>query len=927
MQCALPTGRRRFNGDGRLDLATACYFANSVTVVLGDGAGGFGTPSSFGVSDGPQGLAVGDFNGDGKPDLAVACQTAGKVSILLGNGAGGFGAANSFNAGATPRDVEVGDFNGDGKQDLASANWDSNNVTILLGDCALTPTATVVSSSANPSNVGQSVSFTASVTSSIGTPGGMVEFFENGQSLGTANLSSGSAALTTTALSAGGHSITTFYSGDATHLPSTSPILSQTVNKWATQTSLGISTNPSVAGQAVTFTASVTSGTGTPTGSVEFFDYGQSLGVINLSSGSVSLTTAGLTAGSHLVMAVYSGNAKYLGSTSPALIQTVAAVTPVGSNVTVQETAGATTVMIKFSGVTVPGTTSITPIDPASAGTLPGGFSVGGLAFDISTTASFVGPITVCFQVPSVTDPVAFSNLRILHSAPKLDLATVNSGSNNASVLLGNGAGGFPTAANFAVGSSPRSVAVGDFNGDGKPDLAVANFNSKNVSILLGNGSGGFGSATNIPVGGAPGGIGTGSIAVGDFNGDGKQDLAVINYPDVGDPRVSILLGNGSGGFGPQTNFVVGHNPTSVTVGDFNGDGKVDLAVASYLNDVSIMLGNGVGGFSAPMKLSVTGLFYSLAVGDFNGDGKLDLAVANYGLCSGNSCGAVSILLGNGSGGFSSATNFMVGAGPVSIAVGDFNGDGKQDLVTANAFPNSMSVLLGNGTGGFGPATNLTMNSNSNSVVVADFNNDSKLDLATANTGSNNISVRFGLGTGSFGAATNYPVGTNPYAIAAGNFNSDVVVIDQTILSGPNVPNFATKTICAQVLSFSPFVIASVLDQTPPVITNMSASPSVIWPPDHNMIDVTVNYGAFDDFTPPAAIVPSLEVSSNEPVNTTGDGNTEPDIEIVDAHHVRLRAERSGSGDGRVYTITITCKDSAQNASTRTVTVVVPRNQ
>ena len=166
-----------------------------------------------------------------------------------------------------------------------------------------------------------------------------------------------------------------------------------------------------------------------------------------------------------------------------------------------------------------------------------------------------------------------------------------------------------------------------------------------------------------------------------------------------------------------------------------------------------------------------------------------------------------------------------------------------------------------------------------------------------------------------------------PGALAVGNFNNDVVVKDQTIMSGTYAPNFTTKTICAQVLSFSPFIIASVDDATPPTIANVSVNPSVVWPPNHEMIDVTVNYDVSDDFSLPEAIVSSLEVSSNEPVNTTSDGNTEPDIEIVDAHHVRLRAERSGNGAGRVYTITITCTDSAQNAAKMTTTVTVPRNQ
>ena len=149
----------------------------------------------------------------------------------------------------------------------------------------------------------------------------------------------------------------------------------------------------------------------------------------------------------------------------------------------------------------------------------------------------------------------------------------------------------FSAATSFGAGASPESVAVGDFNGDGRQDLAVANSGSDNVSILLGDGAGGFSAATNFSAGGIPV-----SVAVGDFNGDGKQDLAVVNTDS---DNVSILLGNGAGSFGAATNFGVGSRPRSVAIGDFNGDGRQDLAVANYLtNFVSILLGDGAGGLA-----------------------------------------------------------------------------------------------------------------------------------------------------------------------------------------------------------------------------------------------------------------------------------------------------------------------------------------
>jgi len=156
-----------------------------------------------------------------------------------------------------------------------------------------------------------------------------------------------------------------------------------------------------------------------------------------------------------------------------------------------------------------------------------------------------------------------------------LDLAVVNLDSDNVSVLLGDGTGSFGTATNFGTDSRPISVAVGDFNGDTKLDLAVANsFSSNNVSILLGDGTGSFGAATNFAAGFNPF-----FIAVGDFNGDTKLDLAVANSSGTG--SISVLLGDGTGSFGAPTQFVLGTRPSSVTVGDFNGDTKLDLVVAN----------------------------------------------------------------------------------------------------------------------------------------------------------------------------------------------------------------------------------------------------------------------------------------------------------------------------------------------------------
>jgi hypothetical protein len=287
---------------------------------------------------------------------------------------------------------------------------------------------------------------------------------------------------------------------------------------------------------------------------------------------------------------------------------------------------------------------------------------------------------------------------------------------------------------NIAVGSGPVSITVGDFNGDGKPDLAAANYVGNTVSILLGDGAGSFGAATHLPVGGQPF-----SVAVGDFNRDGKLDLAVgVVTNTAQSDSVSIFLGDGTGSFGAATNFAV-VLPVSVAVGDFNGDGKLDLAVVNNLNNgtVSILIGNGDGTFGTATSFAVGEAPFSVATGDFNRDGKLDLAVANQ------NTNNVSILLGNGTGFFSGPTNFAVGFYPRSVAIGDFNRDGKPDLAVANSNCCIVSILSGDGTGSFGSATNLVLGGQPFYVAVGDFNRDGKPDLAVLNGAGITVSVLF----------------------------------------------------------------------------------------------------------------------------------------------------------------------------------------
>jgi Abnormal spindle-like microcephaly-assoc'd, ASPM-SPD-2-Hydin/FG-GAP-like repeat len=312
--------------------------------------------------------------------------------------------------------------------------------------------------------------------------------------------------------------------------------------------------------------------------------------------------------------------------------------------------------------------------------------------------------------------------------------------------------------------SSPRSIAIGDFNHDGKLDLAVVSYccPGGGVAILLGNGDGTFQRAVNYPAGRQPF-----SIVAADFNHDGNLDLAVANSLSA---DLSILLGNGDGTFraGPQ-NPPVPAPENFVTVGDFNGDGKLDLVALSFNNPckcISVLLGNGDGTFQNEINTEPPFAVESIGVGDLNQDGKLDLATAgNF---------SVNILLGNGDGTFQYGASYPGEQSPASIAVADFSGDHKLDLAIANSEAGSVSVLLGNGDGTFQTAVDYLI-SFPGWVTAADVNGDHKLDLVVANSiiTSSELTVLLGNGDGTFQPGTSYPAGNEAAYVSVGDFNGD----------------------------------------------------------------------------------------------------------------------------------------------------------
>ena len=324
----------------------------------------------------------------------------------------------------------------------------------------------------------------------------------------------------------------------------------------------------------------------------------------------------------------------------------------------------------------------------------------------------------------------------------------------------------------LSTSQNPNAVVVGDFNGDGILDVASADGNyfdnlPGDVAIWLGNGDGTFTEGVTVTTG-----TQLRSLAVGDFNGDGRLDLAV---PDGGSSAVDIWLGNGDGTFAAASaSPATGLYPSAVAIADFNGDGVQDLVVAGYFGTVTILLGNGDGTFTPTATSPATGTDpLSIAVGDLNGDGRPDLAIAYD---NGGNVASITILLGNGDGTFSVAPSVPSGSGPNSVVAADFNGDGKLDLAVGYGQQLNVDIALGNGDGTFSPVTTMSLNGNALWMAVGDFNLDGKADLAVGSSGVNTVNVLTGRGDGTFAIAASAPyiqVALGPVAVA--DFNGDGV--------------------------------------------------------------------------------------------------------------------------------------------------------
>jgi hypothetical protein len=659
------------NGDGRLDLVVTNFDDSTVSVLLGTPAGTYSARVDYATGPNPIAVLIADFNNDTKLDLAVVnnncptlpCTAVGSVSVLLGNGDGTFQAHLDTNVGNSPNALAAADFNGDTKLDLVVTNGQDNTMMSLVGKAT------------------GKFSVKRTFTTGLNPRGVAIGDFSNRGKIDAFVANSGESDIT---LFRG--------KGDGTF-----------------STPLVFATGPNpdcIAGIDFTGDGRLDVATGnTGSATISILMNKDPVGFI----AHFELNVAGLA--NAIVLGDFNGDGR------PDIA-------------TLSSGTDAVSVIIGNGDAT------FRPHADYATGSDPMGLTLGDFTGD-----------------------------------GKADLAVVNNLDNLVNVLPGVGNGTFQSRQLTAVGNMPTAIATGDFNSDTITDMAVANRTDNTVLILLGNADGTFTPAAGSP---PPTGSKPAALVAVDLNHDNKLDLAVANS---GDNTVSTLLGNGDGTFQVGSSTPVGKRPSALAWGDFNRDTKPDLVVVNQ-NDpsISILQGNGDGSFQV-IHSYFTGagsLPTGVAVGDFIGNGRLDLAVSNSG------AGTLGVLLGFGDGVFTTMSSYAAGIGPSAVAIADLNGDGMKDAVVSNTGSNNVSILPGNATGTFATHVEYPTAKKPFSVAVADFNGDGKLDLAVAgssSTSGNRVSILLGNGDNTFQPrvdhASRFFQQNLVEALAVADFNND----------------------------------------------------------------------------------------------------------------------------------------------------------
>lgn len=715
------------NTDGNMDLVSANSFAGQLSVLLNNGDGTFASQTAYSVGNSPSSVIAADLDGDGDLDLANTNGLSDNMAVLFNDGSGNFVIDSLYAVGSTPRSVYAADLNGNGFLDLTIAAGGSNNVWIFLnnGDGTFNPDSTYF--------IGDEMRscFAADVDGDTDIDVVTANLW-NGSISVLPNQGDGIFGAPTTFITGGSQPISVL----AADLDGDGDLDVATANANSDDVSIMLNNGD---GTYVSFSSC-------PAGNQAFSIFAADLD----SDGDLDLTTA--NAWSNDISVIINSNIPQITSILPAQNSlNIPANTDISVTFNLEMDPGSlndsTFIVYARSSGTHQGTISydnqtrtaiFDPINDFSAGEVvttiltSGIVSTHGVTLDQNHTRSFIieatdGPAVF---ISDSTYLVGANPLSIfaadLNSDGNLDLATANEGSNSLSILYNDGNGSFGTQSLFTVGSVPKSVYATDLDNDGDIDLITANAASSNISLLYNNGANNF-AVDSVDVRG----LHPNSIFAADFNKDGYTDLATAN---TGTDNVSVLLNNGDGTFLTDSLYSVGDNPWSIFAADFDNDGDFDITTTNNLaKNLSVLLNNGNGTFFPD---SIYAVYNSLSViaADFNGDNYVDLVTVN------SDSNNVSILLNMGDGTFGNQSNYPVGIFPISIFTADFDGDGDLDLATSNLVSYDISILLNNGDATFSSQTKYQAN-DPYGLFSADIDADGDLDIAVTNWGINRVTV------------------------------------------------------------------------------------------------------------------------------------------------------------------------------------------
>jgi sugar lactone lactonase YvrE len=750
------------NGDGNVDLVLGGVGSSGIAILLGKGDGTFTSGASLSQA-GEATPVIADVNNDGFPDLVFGGAGTSYLTVFLGNGDGTFTEAPSNpNANlAVGNSLAIADLNQDGIPDVLYSNGNTAGILFGSGDGTFVQFPTTLTFN----TYAFGTAFVVADLNGDGWPD-VLSIDGSGRTI-TTSLTQPTETATASAVasiaSAGQHLADASYPGDSEYNSSSSGTIALWGAPSATTTALKVTSGgapvSSVSpGTVVTLTATVAAGASPVTaGQVNFCDASASYCTDIHLLGTVALNSAGTAAlkfvpgaGAHSYKAEFIEDGLGLSSSSAASSLTVG---PAKSVVYADTTAisasgyaGNYTLNATVTGFggSAPPTGSVSFLDTSfgntSLGTATLGTAKAGLGWLSSQT-----PAIGSFPISEATGDFngdGFADLAVIWTSSQ------NVNPYSVTILLAKGDGTFATGATMpltGIQSSPYLIAA-DMNGDGKKDLVILSSNGYSttyVTVIQSNGDGTFGTLKTSQAydqGDLGGDVVAGSMVAADFNGDGKMDIAIVGG-NIASGEVTILLGNGDGTFTSQgANYGSESSFNVIATGDFNGDGIPDLVAANYFapSGAIVLLGKGDGTFTAvPAQIPVDTFVQSIVVGDFNGDGRLDLAFGYD--------GGVGVYLGNGDGTFKQTAGSPISGAGLSLVAGDFNHDGKLDLAGIDNYNDVIDLFLGAGDGTFTETTATPAVSTTYPgpfvIVATDFNGDGVSDLAMLDRNVNTASI------------------------------------------------------------------------------------------------------------------------------------------------------------------------------------------